>query len=242
MDTSFYSASRGMRTMQKKIDVISNNVSNVNTNGYKRKASKFRDLMYYNIRGTEGGPQNPQAGTGNRIVKTDTDVSPSDVFPTNSPFDFAICGEYGFFKVQHPVTGKIEYTRNGHLSVSMKDDRMFLVTDDGRYLLNENGNPIMAVKDEKTGNNLPNSLPAVFEFNNTDGIISTGNNCFVPTERNGQPHMVDKPKVLAGYLESSNVDIGEEMVQMVETSRAYSYVLKMVLASDEVEQTINNLR
>lgn len=236
MDTSFYTAARGVRTMQEKMSVISNNLANINTVAYKSKSSVFRDLMYYNIRGTEGQITDLKAGTGVKQVSTNTDFTPANIIPTNMPMDFAIGGERGFFRLMDPATGEYSYTRAGNFHMSDRNGTMYLVSDSDKLVMGRDGNPII-VNDIK---NIP--FPAVYTFENTNGMMSIGTNEYVPVPKNGVPELNLKARVEKGYLEQGNADLAEEMVRTIEASRAYSLALKMVMTADQVEQTINGLR
>ena len=115
MDTSFYTAARGVRPQQERMNVVANNIANSNTTGYKMQSSAFLDLMYYNMRSPEGTLTRLKAGTGVMQERTDIDFSPAGIGPTGQPMDYALLSE-GFFMVQDPATNEITYTRNGHIS------------------------------------------------------------------------------------------------------------------------------
>ena len=236
MDTAFYTAARGASTMQDKMNVVSNNIANVNTTAYKSKDSVFRDLMYYNIRGTENQVTDLKAGTGVKQISTNTDFSPANIVPTNMPMDFAINGEEGFFRLMDPLTGEYTYTRAGNFHMSDRNGTMYLVSDSDKLVTGRNGRPII-VTDVK---NVP--LPAVYVFANTNGMESIGSSEYRPVAKNGAPQLNRNADVQKGYLEQGNADLAEEMVKTIEASRAYSFALKMVMTSDQVEQTINSLR
>ena len=113
---------------------------------------------------------------------------------------------------------------------------MYLITDAGKLVLDANRNPIRVVDGKAAVD------PLVVTFANTDGMLSVGDNEFSPVPKNGPPLLVESPRLRSGYLEMSNVDLAEEYSKVIQASRAYSYALKMVQTSDEVEQTINSLR
>lgn len=236
MNTSFYTASRGARTQQDKLNVISNNFANVNTYGYKAKSSVFQDLMYYNMRAGEGVTTHLTSGTGTVLDHTNTNFSQSGLGDGIGGYDYAISGD-GFFMLRDPVTNQISYTRNGHFSLSRRADGFYLVTDSNKLVLDEGRNPIRV-----QGGGTLQGRPGVYSFASTDGMQSAGDNEYIPVAKNGAPVLNREAKLLEGYLELSNVDMAQEMANTVESSRAYSYVLKMVQSSDEIEQTINSLR
>ncbi len=235
MNASFYTASRGARTQQEKLNVISNNFANINTYGYKAKSSVFQDLMYYNMRAGAGETTQLTSGTGTVLDHTNTDFGQSGFGEGAGGYDYAISGD-GFFMLRNPVTNEISYTRNGHFSLSRRADGFYLVTDAGKLVLDGGQNPIRVAAGALQGR------PGVYSFANTDGMQSLGDNEFVPIAKNGAPELNMEAKLLEGYLEMSNVDMAQEMANTVEASRAYSYMLKMVQSSDEIEQTINSLR
>lgn len=235
MDTSFWTAARGVRSHQEHMNILANNISNLNTTGYKVKTGAFLDLMYYNMRAPEEDLTRLKAGTGMMVERTDTDFSPVMAGPTYQPMDYAILEE-GFFILRDPASGEITYTRNGHFSASVRTDGMYLITDAGKLVLDANRNPIR-VEDGKASVD-----PGVVTFINTNGMLSVGDNEFAPVPKNGAPILVRDPNLRSGYLEMSNVDLAEEYSKVIKVSRAYAYALKMVQTSDEVEQTINGLR
>ncbi len=236
MNTSFYTAARGVMTQQEKMNLISNNVANVNTVGYKNKQGSFQDLFYYNMVTPEEPLTNLTAGAGAKLDHTNTDYSDGGLLEgSDKQLNFAITGE-GFFATFNPTNGETAYTRNGIFSWSLRTDGFYLVNDDGNLVLDANGNSIVQVDGQM------NQTPGVFTFENTDGMLAISANEFVPIEKNGPPTVVQSPNLQQGYVEASNVDLAQEMANIVETSRAYSYVMRMVTTSDEVQQTINNLR
>ena len=234
MNASFYSGARGMITEQDKLNVISNNIANVNTVGFKAKSSIFMDLMYYNMHSQE----RVTTGTGVRMQHTNTDYSSNGVTEERGDgFNFAIVDQDGFFMLRDQVTNEVTYTRAGNFSVSLHNDGYFyLLSDAQKYVLDANGNPIRYINGELTGQ------PGVVTFANTNGMLSVGSTEFRPVAKNGNPILVNGANVLQNYLELSNTEMAQEMSDTVVASRAYTYALKMVQTSDEIEQTINGLR
>lgn len=238
MDTSFYTGARGVRTQQARMDVLSNNISNLNTTGYRMHSSAFLDLLYYNMRAPENQLTTLKAGTGVVQERTDIDfATPGGVTPTAQPLDYALMDAEGFFMLRDPLTNEITYTRNGHFSASLQANGTFLlINDDGKRVLDANRRQIQVVDGKASVD------PGVYTFRNTNGMLAVGDNEFSPVAKNGAPIRVQSPNMRSGYLEMTNVDLAEEYAKVVEASRAYSYALKMVQTSDEVEQTINSLR
>lgn len=235
MNTSFYTAVRGAMTQQTSIDILANNIANVNTVGYKGKTASFLDLMYYNMHAQENAEEGLKSGTGSVVCRTDTDFQTGSVQYTGGSYDFAIQGT-GFFMILDPATSNITYTRAGNFSLSRRQDGFYLADADGRLVLDTQRNPI-----RYTGEML-SATPGVFDFVHTNGMVSVGENEYIPAEKNGQVYAVTDAKVISGALESSNVDLANEMSKVILSSRAYSYALKMIQTSDEVEQTINGIR
>lgn len=239
MYTSFYTAARGAMEEQQKMNVVANNLANVNNYGYKAKTTVFSDLMYYNLNNYTGADTPLKSGTGIRVEKTNTDFSPVGFTTTQGQFDYAITGK-GFFMVRSPITNEITYTRNGHFSMSQRGDDFYLVNDNGNFVLDQNQNPILVTDGDK-GKEL-SGQPAVYGFNILDGMLSTGNNEFVPVEKNGAPFLIADAKVVDHALEMSGASVAVDFTRIIEAQRAYSYALKMVQTSDEVVNTINTLR
>lgn len=236
MNASFYTARQGVMSQQEKMNVVSNNIANVNTTGYKSKDSVFQDLMYHNMRDVETVDSRIYAGAGAAVNHTNTNYASGAIAPSTGSYDFGIQGE-GFFMIQDSATEEILYTRDGSFQVSERPDGFYLITANNQLVLDRNGQPIRRTETmELTG------TPGVFTFENTDGMLSIGNNSFQPIEKNGEPIFNEEAKVLEGYLEQSNVDLANEMTKVIEASRSYSYVLKMLQTSNEVEETINSLR
>lgn len=235
MYTSFYTAARGVMTQQEKLDITANNLANINNYGYKAKSASFSDLMYYNLNNKDGQQTALTAGTGVKVECTNTDFTPSEYTQTDGMYDYAIPGK-GFFRLINPSTGEITYTRNGHFSLSQQGNQFYLVNDAGNRVSDGNGNPITVT---------PNGLSAdigVYTFNITDGMLSVGDNEFAPVEKNGNPISVPDAQVVDHALETSGVDMADEITKVIESQRAYSYALKMVQASDEIVTTVNSLR
>ncbi len=241
MNASFYTATAGVTAQQNKFNVIANNVANVNTHGYKSKTSVFQDLIYANMTAPEDENTSLSYSAGAKISHTNTNFSQSGFAPTYNDLNFAISGD-GFFKLEDPTTGEISYTRNGNFYLSERANGTFyLATDGGKLVLDANNNPIVADTDPEAKDVLT-AMPGVYSFQNTDGMLSVGMNEFVPLEKNGEPVLNTSSKLIRGNLEVSNVDMAQEMANIVETSRAYSYVVKMMQTSDEVQGIINSLK
>lgn len=234
---SFYTAALGAAGQQEKMNVIANNIANVNTDGFRSKNAVFSDLMYYNMRDEQGADTRVKAGSGIALGRTDTDFSESSMAPTGGNTDFAISGR-GFFMLQDPNTQAVSYSRNGKSNMSLRADGFYLVNDNGKLVLDENRNPIRLDEEGIVGG----ARPGIYTFPVQQGMLNTGNNELTATEKNGEPVLSADAELRQGYLEQSNVNLADEMSKTIECSRAYSYVLKMIQTSDEIEQVINSLR
>ena len=188
--------------------------------------------MYCGLRGLD---EDMQAGTGAVVRQTDTDFSGAGLLRTGRDFDFAIQGN-GFFMIQDPADGDITYTRSGSFSLSERADGMYLADSNGNLVLDAQRNPIRYVNGEL------GALPGMFDFANTNGMLSVGDNYFVPVAKNGPAVQAEDATLTQGSLENSNVDLADQMSKVIISQRAYSYMLRMVQTADEVEQTINGLR
>ena len=234
---SFYTAALGAAGQQEKMNVIANNIANVNTDGFRSKNAVFSDLMYYNMRDEQGADTRVKAGSGIALGRTDTDFSESSMAPTGGNTDFAISGR-GFFMLQDPNTQAVSYSRNGKFNMSLRADGFYLVNDNGKLVLDENRNPIRLDEEGIVGG----ARPGIYTFPVQQGMLNTGNNELTATEKNGEPVLSADAELRQGYLEQYNVNLADEMSKTIECSRAYSYVLKMIQTSDEIEQVINSLR
>ena len=233
MNMSFYSATTGAIAHQSKLDVVANNMANVNTYGYKTKSASFSDLIYNNLVGSETEDSDIKMGSGVKLDKTNISFEKGNMNISDSNLDFYIEGR-GFFGLQNPQTKEIVYTTNGNFVMSERNNEFYLTSKEGYLVLGQDGQPIVL-------NNSEEIKPAVYEFARNEELMSIGNTNFVPYNRTVVPTMVDTT-VRQGMLESSNVDISQEMVKVIEAQRAYQYSLKMIQTSDEVQSIINSLR
>lgn len=239
MNQSFHTAAVGAGMHQSRLDVISNNLANINTDGYKNKSSVFSNLIYNNINEAQES-RSLKSGTGVNISGTETDFKQGALSNTGEPLDYAIKG-VGYFAVQSPVTGEVFYTRDGSFMMSQPtnfDGENFnLVTKDGFYVLDSNEEPLIlqnANDDIDIG---------VYTFPILNGMESVGDGRFKPTAKNGTAELTGEVDVLEkGAVEMSNTDLAKEMSKIVETQRAYQFAIKMIQTSDEVTGIINSLR
>ena len=235
MTTGFQTAATGMVWAQKALDVTANNLSNLSTGGYKADKSSFSDLLYTEVKEPQENP-NLKVGHGDKLGKTDTLFSQSSLDETNRAQDYALPDGRDFFAVR-PADGRTVYTRDGRFILTKRNDGRFYLADSaGEEVLDANGRAIAVTNAEKAQN------VGVFTFRNLDGLEKAGGNGYVATNRSGPAAAVRNAEVRQGYLESSATDMATEISNMVVQQRAYDLDAKMVTMTDEVMQTVNNLR
>lgn len=254
-------AASGMEAQSLNIDVISNNLANVNTAGFKRSRADFQDLLYQNLRpagvasstSTEV-PTGIQLGQGTRPVAVQKIFLQGDYQNTQNELDLAIEGD-GFFQILQP-NGEIAYTRAGAFKL---DREGRIVTSDG-FLLE----PQISVPTDSTsisvgtdgtvsalqaGQSAPTELGTIqlVRFVNPAGLQSIGRNLELETSASGQPITGTGGEsgfgtIAQGFLEMSNVSVVEEMVNMIVAQRAYEINSKAIQTADEMLQIANNVR
>lgn len=261
MIRSMYTAATGMEAQQLYMDVISNNLSNVNTSAYKRAKIEFQDLLYQTlrepgVRNFEGemAPAGIEVGLGVKPAATSRQFEQGSLNQTGNNLDCAIKGE-GLFQISMP-DGTLAYTRDGSFKLTSDGT---LVTSAGFPLF-----PQIAIPEEASefqledsgrvtvqlpGDDSPTELGQIelARFVNPAGLKALGGNLFSVTEASGEP-IVELPGeqgmglVQQGYTEASNVQIVEEMVNMITAQRAYEIVSKAIQVSEEMLQVANNLK
>jgi flagellar basal-body rod protein FlgG len=251
----------GMQAQQTNMDVISNNIANVSTTGYKKGRAEFEDLLYQTIKepGSQTGansisPTGVQVGLGVRTaaVTKDFEVGPASM--TKNPLDLQIEGN-GFFPVQ-TSSGQIAYTRDGSFK---KDPSGRIMDKNGNVLQPEitippgtsgidigPGGVVTVSVGESTEPQVIGQIQLV-SFVNPAGLKSLGKNLYMPSNASGVPIQgtpgeTGLGELAQGQLEASNVNIVEEMVNMITAQRAYETNSKTMQAVDQMLQTTNNLR
>lgn len=262
MNMSFYVGALGADASQKKMGVISNNLANINNTAFKPKNAIFSDLINYNLNDSPEAKTDLQAEAGTAVVRTNTEYSPAAFHTTGQPNDYAIGNANAFFKLQDPSSGEITYTRNGHFHAGeMPDGKFYLFTESGKHVLDENGKKTLADDTAlkaieaagQTGGNTANANNAteevkqkigVYTINYPSRLVNKGDNelAIRPGDQNNKDSVIQNPILESGTLESSGTDMAKEMTRLIESQRAFTYALKMVQTSDEVEGTINQLR
>ena len=259
MDASMWVAKTGLDAQQTRLSVISTNLANVNTTGFKRDRAMFEDLLYQNVRQAGGqtaqttiAPTGLMIGTGTRIVATEKNHAQGNMINTQNALDIAITGE-GFFQITMP-DGTISYTRDGSFKLSNTGQ---IVTSTGQPLqpaivipanassitIGEDG--IVSVELYAGGGAQQLGQIQIARFINPPGLTPLGGNLFKETLASGPPQLLNPGTQAAGtlrqgMLEASNVNVVEEMVNMIETQRAYEINSKAIAAADGMLQFLNN--
>ena len=240
MQQSFYTAALGAGSFNAKLSVIANNLANINNNGFKSKTVAFSDLLNYNLNDSADAVTNLMAGNGIRVQRTYTDFSASSVTQTGGQLDYAIMEDNAFFMVQDPTDDSISYTRSGRFHRgSLGGDTFYLLTESNKLVLDREGRPIEV---DDNGNLVEGQTVGIYTFRNPSRLLNTGNDEYVPADEGAEVILLENPVLARSALESSGTDLAKEMTQVIESQRAFSYALKMVTTSDEIESTINSLR
>ena len=259
MTQALWVAKTGLDAQQTRLAVISNNLANANTTGYKRSRPVFNDLLYQTVR--QPGAQSSQntelssgltLGTGVRTVATEKLHSQGNIVQTENPLDIAIQGG-GFFEILLP-DGSTAYTRDGSFQ---RDDQGQIVTAAGNTLqpaitIPANTMSITIGTDGTVsaltaGSTSPTQIGSIqlADFTNPGGLQPVGDNLFKETAssgtaQTGTPGLTGLGTLIGGSLESSNVNVVEELVNMIETQRAYEMNSKAIATSDQMLQFASN--
>ena len=265
MIRALWTSASGMQAQQTNLDVISNNIANVNTTGFKSSRANFEDLIYQDLKdpgvlssNESRVPTGIQIGLGTKLSDVSKVFSQGSLIKTDRPLDIAIQGE-GFFKIEIPGGGEA-YTRAGNFQV---DNEGYVVTPEGYKLspniqisspetmvsisISPNGK-VIVVRNEG-GQQTTEELTDIklYRFMNPAGLKAVGQNLYVYTEASGEPIEGDPNtdgfgKLSQGFLESSNVNIVEEMVNMIVAQRAYEINSKGITTADEMLRVVSNLK
>ncbi|MBS7350376.1 MAG: flagellar basal-body rod protein FlgG [Comamonas sp.] len=253
MMSALWIAKTGMSAQQKNMDVVSHNLSNISTTGYKRQNAVFQDLMYQNMRqvGSQVDEQNAlptgmHVGMGVRTVAISRSFAQGTPQETNKAYDIAINGA-GFFQVQMP-DGSTTYTRDGSFSVNGDGT---LVTASGYPLLDGITVPPESHSFSVSKTGVVTVIPAggtepeeigqitLANFINPAGLEPVGENLYLESPasgapQEGAPNENNMGYVMHGFLEASNVNVVQELVDMIQTQRAYEMNSKAVTTSDQM--------
>lgn len=271
MVRSLWTAASGMIAQQNNVDTIANNMANVNTTGYKTETVEFKSLLYQTLQTkttTANGEQKPisaQVGLGTRNASITSQFTQGALLESESTTAFAVQGK-GFFAVRSS-DGQTYYTRNGDFNFNLDANGISLSNSDGYPVLNTNGQPIrlgtqyiankITVDAEGNlmypdANNNPQPIPGatigMFQFLNPKGLDKVGDSLYFPTAASGAVmneatnNNLDKSVIRQGYLEGSNVQVADEMVNLIVAQRAYEINSKAITTTDEMMQTANSLK
>ncbi|KLE00728.1 flagellar basal-body rod protein FlgG [Aliarcobacter butzleri] len=261
MIRGLYTAATGMNAMQHQIDVTSNNIANVNTTGFKKDRAEFQDLMYESLNYTAGrttqttlNPTGIDVGLGVRISNIQKEFTEGDLKPTGNPLDIAIAGK-GFFQITLP-SGETAYSRNGN----------FKPNEEGT-IVNGNGYPLqpeivvpnnvkdisvgtdglVTAKDPQTGDTVELGQITLADFINPAGLTPLGDSLFMQSEASGpvvegDPTTEQFGSLKQSMLESSNVKLVNEMVDLITAQRAYEANSKAITTADNMLDIVNRLK
>ena len=260
MMRSLWIAKTGMDAQQTQLDVISNNLANVSTTGFKHSRAAFADLLYQNLRQSGANstqetqlPTGLMVGTGVMPVATETMFDQGNLQQTSNQFDLAISGQ-GFFQVQMP-DGTTQYTRDGSFQVNQNGQ---LVTASGfpvtPAITVPTGAQTVTVGQDGTvtvmlpGKSAPQTVGTLqlANFINPPGLQANGQNLFQETASSGTP-TVNSPgtnglgTIQQGFIETSNVNVVAELVNMIQTQRAYEMNSKAIQSADQMLSKLSEL-
>jgi flagellar basal-body rod protein FlgG len=259
---SLHVAGTGMQAQQTNVEVISNNIANLSTTGFKRRRAEFQDLIYQNLRrsGSQSAdtgtvlPAGAQIGLGVRTAAIYRISEQGNLQQTENRFDLAIRGN-GYFQVQLP-SGEIAYTRDGTFGLSPEG---VIVTAEGfpvqpgitipaaarDVTINASGEVLAKLDGQVQPQNVGQIQLAIFA--NEGGLEAMGDNLFLATPGSGQPQQAapGQPgygQVMQGFIETSNVNVVQEITSLITAQRAYEMNSKVITASDEMLSTLARLR
>lgn len=260
MIRALMTSASGMKSQQKMVDTIANNIANVNTGGFKRSTLSFRSLLYQTYKepgaATSQAGMNPtglQIGSGVEIAGSRKSFRQGDLEPTNGNFDVAIQGQ-GFFKVALP-SGDFQYTRDGHFS---RDGNGDVVTAEGYKVdsfpnigadvisisIAEDGTITTRVSESDVGSS-PGTL-SLTRFANPEGLKAQGGNRYSETASSGTataqtPGIGGTGRLVHRHVERSNVEVVDELVGLIQAQRNYEVNSRAVKAADEMLQQANQI-
>ncbi len=271
MIRSLWSGATGMNAQQTNVDTIANNLANVNSVGYKAQVAQFKSLLYQNLQSittTANGDPKPttsQVGLGVRTSSINQIFRQGSLLDADSDTAFAIEGD-GFFAVRGD-DNQIFYTRNGDFTWAIGvGNRMTLTNADGLPVLNTEGRAIIVpagmvasnlsitedgqicYPDERNNPQPIGEQIGTFQFNNPSGLRRVGDTLLEVTDASGRVineatnDDVDRSRIIQGYLEGSNVQVANEMVNLIVAQRAYEMNSKSITTSDSMLEVANNLK
>ncbi|MBE5916880.1 MAG: flagellar hook-basal body protein [Pseudobutyrivibrio ruminis] len=271
MMRSLWAAASGMKGQQTAVDTIANNLANVNTTAYKAQTTQFKTLLYQTMQSTstnaqgETKPTSAQVGLGTRVASLNSNFTQGPQLASDSNTAMCIIGE-GFFAVQDGE--ETHYTRNGNFTWALDaDGNRVLTTSEGYKVLDQQGNPIAIPNTAGTQNFAVNiddgtisyrnnqgqtvatgQAIALYQFTNKVGLDKIGENLYDVTNASGEPisewntNGVIRSQIAQNYLEGSNVNVADEMVNLIISQRAYEMNSKAITTSDTMLEQANNLK
>ncbi len=258
MNKALWVAKTGLEAQQTRMSVISNNLANVNTTGFKRSRASFEDLLYQNERQPGAAssqqtqlPTGLMVGTGVRVVSTDKSFQQGNVLQTGNALDVAVNGR-GFFEVLLP-DGTPAYTRDGSFQINAQGE---LVTNagyavqpgiqipDGAQSVSIGSDGTVSVQLAGQAQPVQVGQLSVTDFVNPAGLQARGENLYLETAasgpaQTGTPGLGGTGTLVQGALESSNVNVVEELISMIETQRAYEMNAKAISSTDQMLAFLN---
>lgn len=256
---ALFTAATGMSAQQTRLDTISNNLANVATSGFKRSRAEFQDLFYETLRAPGASastgatlPTGVQIGSGVRLASVAKQFSQGDAQRTDNELDLMIQGD-GFFQIDKP-TGETLYTRDGSFELDRDGN---VVTSEG-FLLNPNiqipadATNVTILRDGTVSYTDAANQPVqagqieLARFANPAGLVAQGSNFFIPSDASGDattgiPDQDGMGSLAQGFLESSNVNVAEELVHMILAQRAFELNSRVIQAGDQMLQTVGSL-
>ena len=254
MIDALYISSSGLRSQQEQIDVISNNVANMQTPGFKRGRVNFSEVASMPQPGEVVSQLMGTHGNGTRVASTTLEFAPGALQPTRGSLDLAIDGQ-GFFELQD-LAGNRFYTRSGQFRLDterymsaingLRLSADIQIPQDAADIRISEAGEVSAILVGTTERTVLGTIELV-AFVSAEGLESRGDNVFRATEKSGDPLPMHAGGEVAsrlqqGYLEMANVDMIDEMTGLVLAQRAYQLNARVLQASDQVLETINNLR
>ncbi|MCG8435572.1 MAG: flagellar basal-body rod protein FlgG [Gammaproteobacteria bacterium] len=259
MNSALWVAKTGLDAQQTRMSVVSNNLANVNTTGFKKGRAVFEDLLYQNVRQVGAqtsqdtqAPSGMSLGTGVRVVATEKQFTQGNVVQTNNALDIAIQGR-GFFQVLLP-DGTLGYTRDGSFQRNAQGDMVTasgfqlqpgVNIPDGVQSVTIGSDGVVSVL--LAGQSAPQQVGTLqlVDFINPGGLQPRGENLLLESASSGAPQpgnpgLNGLGTLVQGALESSNVNVVEELVNMIETQRAYEMNSKAIETTDQMLQYVNN--
>ena len=269
MVRSLWSAATGMKVQQTAVDVIANNLANGNTTGYKTERAEFKSLLYQTMQtkttssdGTQK-PINAQVGLGVRNAAIRSTFKQGNFNAVESDTAFAINGD-GFFALQYGDS--VRYTRNGDFTWAIASNGYALTSSDGSPVLDDTGKPIVVSGDynmnkigfsqdgslcypDDTNNMQPIGIRiGLYQFNNPSGLTRVGDSSYEVSAASGEAineatnANVRRSVIAQGYIEQSNVQVADEMVNLIVSQRAYEMNSKAITTTDTMMEQANNLK